>query len=78
MINPTFICVEETSNYCSVQFFSVFHWSPSVGEPRMAPASFVKATKPGRVAQSVRRLTHDPEIPGSKPGPVTYFRFSFR
>ena len=33
---------------------------------------------PGRVAQSVARLTHKPEVPGSIVGPATYFRFSFR
>ena len=33
---------------------------------------------PGRVAQSVARLTKEPEVPGSIPGPATYFRFSFR
>ena len=33
---------------------------------------------PGRVAQSVARLTHEPEVPGSIPGPATYFRFLFR
>ena len=32
---------------------------------------------PDRVARSVARLTHEPEVPGSIPGPVTYFRFSF-
>ena len=32
---------------------------------------------PGRVAQSVVRLTHEAEIPGSIPGPATYFLFSF-
>ena len=26
-----------------------------------------------RVAQSVARLTHEPEVPGSIPGPATYF-----
>ena len=31
---------------------------------------------PGRVAQSVARLTEEPEVPGSIPGPATYFRFS--
>ena len=31
---------------------------------------------PGRVAQSVARLTQEPEVPGSIPGPATYFRFS--
>ena len=32
---------------------------------------------PGRVAQSVARLTDEPEVPGSIPDPATYFRFSF-
>ena len=35
----------ETFSYCSVQFvqlFSAFHWSPSIGKPRMTPVSFVK------------------------------------
>ena len=32
----------------------------------------------GRVAQSVERLTQEPEVPGSITGPATYFRFSFR
>ena len=27
----------------------------------------------GRVAQSVARLTQEPEVPGSIPGPATYF-----
>ena len=31
---------------------------------------------PGRVAQSVARLTQEPEILGSIPNPATYFRFS--
>ena len=31
---------------------------------------------PGRVAQSVARLTREPEVLGSIPGPATYFRFS--
>ena len=30
---------------------------------------------PGRVAHSVERLTHEPEVAGSIPGPATYFRF---
>ena len=34
--------------------------------------------KPGRVAQSVRHLTHKSEVLGSVPGLATYFRFSFR
>ena len=33
---------------------------------------------PGRTAQSVVRLTHEPEVAGSIPGPATYFRFCFR
>ena len=33
---------------------------------------------PGRVAQSVARLTQEPEVPVSIPGPATYFHFSFR
>ena len=33
---------------------------------------------PGRKAQSVARLTQEPDVPGSIPGPATYFRFSFR
>ena len=31
----------------------------------------------GRVAQSVARLTQEPEVLDSIPGPATYFRFSF-
>ena len=30
----------------------------------------------GRVAQSVARLTQEPDVPGSIHGPATYFRFS--
>ena len=33
---------------------------------------------PGRVAQSVVRLTQESEVPVSIPGWATYFRFSFR
>ena len=33
---------------------------------------------PGRVAQSVGRLTRKPGVLGSIPGLATYFRFSFR
>ena len=29
---------------------------------------------PGRVAQSIARLTQEPEVPSSIPGPATYFR----
>ena len=38
----------------------------------------ILASRPGRVAQSVARLTQEPEVSGSIPGPATYFRFSFR
>ena len=34
--------------------------------------------RPGRIAQSLERLTQEPDVPGSIPGPATYFRFSFR
>ena len=33
---------------------------------------------PGRVAKSVARLIQEPAVPGSIPGPATYFRFSLR
>ena len=39
---------------------------------------FFDPSTPGRVAQSVAHLTQEPEVPGSIPGPATYFRFSFR
>ena len=35
-------------------------------------------TQPGRVAQSVARLTQESKVPGSTSGPATYFCFSFR
>ena len=41
-------------------------------------ASSIKIIEPDLVAQSVARLTQEPEVPGSIPGPATYFRFSFR
>ena len=34
--------------------------------------------RPGRVAQSVGRLTRKSGVLGSIPGQATYFRFSFR
>ena len=37
-----------------------------------------RSVLPGRVAQSVARLTQEQEVPGSIPGPAIYFRFSFR
>ena len=33
---------------------------------------------PGRVAQSIKRLSQEPVVPGSKPSLATYFRFPFR
>ena len=30
---------------------------------------------PGRVARMVPRLTQEPEVPGSMPGPATFFHF---
>ena len=33
---------------------------------------------PGPIAQSVARITQEPEVLGSIPGPTTYFCFSFR
>ena len=38
----------------------------------------VGRSKPGHVAQSVARLTLEPEVPGSIPSSATYFRFTFR
>ena len=32
----------------------------------------------GYVGQSVAPLTQEPKVPGSNPGPATYFHFSFR
>ena len=43
-----------------------------------ATMSFMSSLRPGRVAQSVAPLTQEPEVPGSIPGPATYFRFSYR
>ena len=37
IINPTFIAFQETSSYWPVEVFSVFHWSPPIGKPRMTP-----------------------------------------
>ena len=42
----------------------------------ISPCYQVKST--GHVAQSVARLTQEPDIPGSIPGPATHFRFSLR
>ena len=40
--------------------------------------SFLRLSKPGRVAQSVGHLTRKSGVMGSIPGLATYFRFSFR
>ena len=45
---------------------------------RSGSRACVVILQPDRVAQSVARLTHEPEVPGLIPGPATYFRFSFR
>ena len=45
---------------------------------KSADPYFFSSAGLGRVAQSVARLTHEPEVPGSILGPATYFRFSFR
>ena len=49
----------------------------SAGDSTINTCKF-QTMSPGRVAQSVARLTEEPEVPGSIPGPATYFRFSFR
>ena len=45
IFSPPFIGFEETTCYWSVQFFSAFHWWPSLGKPPMTPAPFVKTTE---------------------------------
>ena len=62
-----------------------------LGGLSLSRKSVVSVTDPGRrfrvhfisqepdsVAQSVECLTQEPEVPGSIPGPATYFRFYFR
>ena len=44
IINPTFFGYGEISSYWLIKFSSVFHFSPSIGNPRMNPVSFVKTT----------------------------------
>ena len=39
IINATFMGSEEKSSYWSVQFFSAFLWSPSIGKCCLTPAS---------------------------------------
>ena len=51
--------------------------TPSLMHLRTFRHNFVY-NMPGLAAQSVGRLTQDPEVPGSTPGPATYVRFSFR
>ena len=40
-----FVGFEEASSYWSFQYFSVFLWSPSIGELCITPLSFVKTTE---------------------------------
>ena len=54
IINPTFIDLEETSCYCSVPFFSAFHWLSSIGKPRMTLVSFVEITESYEVSLVTR------------------------
>ena len=44
IMDQTFIGFEETSSFWSVQLFSDFHWSPSIGKPRITSVS-VKTTE---------------------------------
>ena len=44
----------------------------------MNPSGVYSLLAPGRVAQSVGRLTRKSGVLGSIPGLATYFRFSFR
>ena len=63
------------SSCCHDNFFKKsYSWSDMDQISSVSRISLV----PGRVAQSVAHLTHEPEVPGSIPGPATYFRFSFR
>ena len=49
-----------------------------VGAPSCFLPPFSQREQPDRVAQSIARPTHEQEVPGSIPGPATYFRFFFR
>ena len=40
--------------------------------------TYISTLEPCRVEQAVARLTQEPEVPGSIPGPATHFRFFFR
>ena len=57
IIIQSFIGYEETSSYWSAQFFSAFHWSPSIAKPRMTPVSFVKSTESS--VKAARNHTRD-------------------
>ena len=45
IFNPTFIGSKEPSSFWSVQLFSAFHWSSSIGKPHLTPIFFVKTTE---------------------------------
>ena len=48
-------------------------WKLAQSQTFIIKAKF-RLLEPGRVAQSVRHLTHKSEVLGSIPGPATYFR----
>ena len=53
----------------------------TVASPKGVPTHITKycdftVIKPGHVEQLVAHLTQEPEVPGSIPGPATYFRLS--
>ena len=62
---------------CACCFNSIFLAVLSAIGLGLASAFSLMASLPGRVAQSEARLTQEPEVPGSIPGPATYFRFFF-
>ena len=55
IFNPTIISFEKTSSYWLDQFFLAFHWSPSIGKPRMTPGSSVKTTESYEVCRLIIR-----------------------
>ena len=50
LASAVYIVFKETSNYWSVQSFSVFHWSPLISKPRMTLVFFVKTTESYKVS----------------------------
>ena len=59
------ITISSLPHFCPVEHSSFIKWT----------SSFVKLD---RVTQSVKRLAHEPDVPGWIPGLAAYFRFSFR